>query len=101
MLPSDNANFRSGKLRNTFDQRRSVAADIEFNGVIVMRTSKGAPSLRPSMVDDEPMWRQITMPSSWQAAKNGSQCSVKVPCQPRELRRSGYVTAWPPFLARL
>src|SRR5436305_5006916 len=99
MLPSDRANFRLGNLRRTFDHRRSVAADIEFSGVMVMRTSKGAPSLRPSMVDDEPMWRQITMPSSWQAAKKGSQWSVKMLFQPRALGSSENVTAWQPFLA--
>src|SRR5438309_11702896 len=99
MLPSDRANFRSGNLRSTLDHSRSVAADIEFSGVMVMRTSKGGPSLRPSMVDDEPMWRQITMPSSWQAAKNGSQWSPKIAGQPRALGSSENVTAWQPFLA--
>src|SRR5947209_5112823 len=99
MLPSDNANFRSGNLRRTFDQSRSVAADIELSGVMVISTSNGAPSLRPSMVDDEPMWRQITIPSSWQAAKNGSQWSPKIVGQPKALGSSENVTAWQPFLA--
>src|SRR3954447_11679583 len=99
MPPSDRANLRSGNLRSTFDQSRSVAADIEFSGVIVMRTSNGEPSLSPSMVDDEPMWRQITMPSSWQAAKNGSQWSVKMLFHPRALGSSENVTALQPFLA--
>ena len=99
MLPSDRAIWRVGNRRSTFDHNRSVAADIEFSGVIVMRTSKGAPSLRPSMVDDDPMWRQITTPSSWQAAKNGSQWPWKMFGQPRALGSSEKVTAWQPFLA--
>src|SRR5438874_12808673 len=99
MLPSERANWRSGNLRSTSDHKRSVAADIEFRGVMVMRTSNGAPSFRPSMVDDDPMWRQITMPSSWQAAKNGSQWPWKMLGQPRALGSSENVTAWQPFLA--
>src|SRR5437868_15094609 len=97
--PSDSANFRSGNLRSTFDHSRSVAADIEFNGVMVMRTSNGAPSFRPSMVDDDPMCRQVTVPSSWQAAKNGSQWPWKMLGHPRALGSSEKVTAWQPFLA--
>src|SRR5438874_1689865 len=99
MLPSERANLRSGNRRSTSDHKRSVAADIEFRGVMVMRTSKGAPSLRPSMVEDDPMWRQITVPSSWQAAKNGSQWPWKMLGHPRALGSSEKVTAWQPFLA--
>src|SRR4051795_2281197 len=99
MLPSDRANFRLGNLRRTSDHNRSVAADIELRGVIVISTSKGAPSLRPSIVDDDPMWRQMTMPSSSQAAKNGSQWSWKIEGQPRAAGSSEKVTAWQPFFA--
>src|SRR3954471_9114335 len=99
MLPSDRANLRLGNLRRTSDHNRSVAADIELRGVIVISTSNGAPSLRPSMVEDDPMWRQMTVPSSSQAAKNGSQWPWKMLGQPSALGSSENVTAWHPFLA--
>src|SRR4051794_23626299 len=98
MPPSDRAHLRGGNLRSTFDHSRSVAADIEFSGVIVMSTSNGEPSLSPSIVEEDPMCRQMTMPSSWHAAKNGSQWSVKMLFQPSALGSSENVTAWQPFL---
>src|SRR5439155_25376064 len=99
MLRSDRANLRLGNLRRTLDHSRSVAALMALSGVIVMRTSKGAPSFSPSIVDDEPMCRQITVPSSSHAAKNGSQWPWKMLGQPRALGSSENVTAWQPFFA--
>jgi hypothetical protein len=76
-----------------------VAALIELSGVIVMSTSKGAPGFSASIVEDEPMCRQITVPVSWHAAKNGSQWSVKMLGQPSADGSSLNVTALQPFAA--
>ena len=40
--------------------------------------SIGAPGASPRIVDDEPMCRQMIVPSSSQAAKKGSQWSPKM-----------------------
>ena len=45
------------------------------------------------------MCRQMTVPSSEQASKNGSQWSPKMCGQPRADGSSENVTAWQPFLA--
>src|SRR5579871_3277620 len=99
MEPSDSANFRSGYLRSTGDHSRSVAALIALSGVMVIMQSIGAPASSPSIVDDEPMCRQITVPSSEHALKNGSQWSPKMCGHPRRAGFSEKVTAWQPLAA--
>ena len=61
--------------------------------------SIGAPGAISSMVDDEPMCRQITVPSSSHAWKNGSQWSPKMCGHPSLNGFSENVTAWQPFFA--
>ena len=99
MPPSDRANWRSGNLRSTGDHNRSVAACMALRGVRVIMMSMGAPGARASTVDDEPMWRQMTVPSSSQAAKKGSQWSPKMWGQPSLAGSSENVTAWQPLAA--
>src|SRR5438552_18733811 len=89
----------SGNLRSTGDQMRSLAACMALSGVIVIMMSIGAPSLRPSIVDDDPMCRQMTVPSSEHASKNGSQWSPKMCGQQSADGSSENVTAWQHLLA--
>ena len=86
-------------MRRTCDHRRSVAASIVFSGVSVIMMSMGAPGAISICVDDEPMCRQMIVPSSSQAAKNGSQWSPKMCGQPSLNGFSENVTAWQPFFA--
>src|SRR4029079_9036074 len=51
----------------------SAAHCTMFNGCSDICTVTGAFIAVTTMSDDEPMWRQITVPWSEQAAKNGSQ----------------------------
>ena len=83
---------------------------VEFLLVIALGSAVGDPMFYPdvpvfygmaviTVVDDEPMCRQITVPVSTQAARNGSQWSL---CQLGWPSFSGFsekVTAWHPFSA--
>src|ERR1700738_4602264 len=99
MDPSDRAKRISGNLRSTGDHSRSVAALMALSGVMVIMQSIGAPGSRPSMVDDDPMCRQMAVPSSEHAWKNGSQWSPKMCGQPNRAGFSEKVTAWQPLAA--
>ena len=58
------------------DQTRSAAHCTMFIGCSVIITSIGASiDVDHRCCDDEPMWRQTTVPVSAQACKNGSQWS--------------------------
>ena len=82
MPPSESANWRFGNLRSTGTRAGRSAACIVLSGVSVIMMSIGAPGATSSVVDDDPMCRQMTVPSSSQAAKNGSQWSPKMCGQP-------------------
>src|SRR5256885_12542669 len=88
-----------GYLRSTCDHTRSVPAVMAFSGVIVIMQSMGAPGSIGRIVDDDPMWRQMTVPSSAQARKNGSQWSPKMLGHPSRWGISENVTAWQPLAA--
>ncbi len=89
----------SGYLRSTGDHSRSAAAWTTFMGCRVMRTSMGASIEVMTTCDEEPMWRQSTVPSSEHAFQNGSQCSLWRLGQPSFSGFSEKVTAWQPILA--
>ncbi len=61
--------------------------------------SIGAPGAISIDVDDDPMCKQMIVPSSSHALKNGSQCSPKMCGHPSLNGFSENVTAWQPFLA--
>ena len=48
----------------------------ELTGVSTIETSTGASRLVKGTTDDDPMWRQTTVPSSSHAAQKGSQLSL-------------------------
>ena len=62
-------------------------------------TSIGAPGAISIWVELDPMCRQMTVPSSSHAAKNGSQWSPKMWGHPSLYGFSEKVTAWQPFFA--
>src|SRR5262245_35238166 len=97
MPPSESAIRRFGNLRKTCDQIRSAAHIRMLTGVTVIITSTGASSEVTAIDDDEPMWRQTTVPVSSQARQNGSQWSVWKLGYPSLVGFSENVTAWQPF----
>src|SRR5947207_13244801 len=76
MPPSDSETLRSGNFRSTGDQSRSAAAWMMLTGWSDSSTSMGASDAVTTSCDDDPMWRHTIVPSSEQAAQNGSQWSV-------------------------
>ena len=76
MPPSDSATCRFGNFRNTGDHTRSAAHCTMFIGWSVIIVSIGASIAVMTVCDDEPMWRQMTVPASSQARRNGSQWSL-------------------------
>ena len=76
MPPSDRATRRFGNLRNTGDHTRSAAHCTMFIGCSVIIASIGASMAVIVICDDEPMCRQMTVPTSSQAWRNGSQWSL-------------------------
>ena len=63
----------SGNFLNTGEWMRSAAACTMFMGWRTIITSIGAPAAVVTSFDDEPMCMQTIVPSSAQAAQNGSQ----------------------------
>ena len=68
-------------------------------GCSEIMTSIGASTEVIRIWDDEPRCMHTTVPSSAQAAQNGSQCSLCSEGQPSFSGFSEKVTAWQPFLA--
>src|SRR5271165_5508283 len=99
MPPSDMAIARSGNRRGTPDQSHSPAAIRALTGNKVGRSSKGGDGDGSGAQDEAPVWRQTTVPVSWQAAKNGSQWSVKIEGSPSWAGNSGKLTALNPSAA--
>src|SRR2546423_6592581 len=99
MPPSDIAMRTPGNLRKTGVHIRSFRARNEFIGVIEIITSAGA-SLGVIIIDDDdPMWRQTTVPVSSHPFQNGSQWSPWRLGWPSLSRVSANVTAWHPLAA--
>ena len=99
MPPSESANRRSGNSVGTRDQMMSAAHCTMFNGCSDICTVTGASIAVTTMSDDEPMCRQITVPWSLHAAKNGSQCGSCHEGNPSLAGFSENVIAWQPFAA--
>ncbi len=66
----------------------------------MINVSIGASDDVTTVLDEEPMWMQTTVPSSSQVAQNGSQWSVWKLGRPIFSGDSVKVTAWQPFAAR-
>src|SRR6516225_7395820 len=99
MPPSERAILRSGNLRSTGDQMRSVAACTMLIGVSVMRQSIGASGDVITSDEDDPMCMHTTTPSSLHAVQNGSQWSECRLGQPSFEGFSENVTACAPLAA--
>ena len=77
----------------------SAAHCTMFSGCSDICTVTGAFIAVTTMSDDEPMWRQITVPWSEHAAKNGSQCGSCHDGNPSFAGFSEKVIAWQPLAA--
>ena len=77
----------------------SAAHCTMFSGCRVICTVTGASIAVSTMSDDEPMCRQMTVPVSSQAAKNGSQYGSCHDGCPSLAGFSENVTAWQPLAA--
>ena len=86
-------------MRRMGDHTRSAAAWTMLMGCRLIMTSIGASTEVIRMLEDEPRCMQTTVPSSAQAAQNGSQCELWSEGQPSFSGFSEKVTAWQPFLA--
>ena len=77
----------------------SAATCTMFTGISVRVTSIGASTDVTGNFDDDPMWKHTIVPSSAQAAQNGSHHSL---CRLGKSVHSGFsenVNAWHPFAA--
>src|SRR3954452_924594 len=99
MPPSESANRRSGNSVGTRDQMMSAAHCTMFKGCNDIWTVTGAFIAVTTMSEDEPMWRQITVPWSLHAPKNGSQCGSCHDGKPSFAGFSENVIARQPFAA--
>ncbi len=97
--PSDSATLRSGYVRSTGDQTRSVAHWTMLIGGSVIMQSIGASGAVIVSDDEDPMCMHTTTCSSEQARQNGSQWSECRLGQPSFDGFSENVTACAPLAA--
>ena len=100
MSPSVREKRRSGKRHQKSAHIRSPRENIDMTEERLMATDGGASGVVPAAFDDEPTWRQSTVPSSRAAANSGSQWPEWIDGIWRAAGFSENVTAWQPFPAR-
>src|SRR5580692_1466073 len=100
MSPSVREKRRSGKRHQKSAHIRSPSEKVDMTEERLMATDGGASGVVPAAFDDEPTWRQSTVPSSEQAPNRGSQCPEWMEGMWRAAGFSEKVTAWQPFWAR-
>src|ERR1019366_7733087 len=88
-----------GNRNGTPDHSHSPAATSALTAYSVGSNSKGGLGEASGAQDEEPVWRQTTVPVSSQAAKKGSQWPLKMEAKPSCAGNSGKLTALNPRAA--
>ncbi len=86
----------SGKRTGTPDHSQSAQVTRALTGNRVVNSSSGAYGEREADQPDEAQCRHTTVPVSWHAARNGSQCPVCSDGRPRSTGCSTKLTARKP-----